>query len=147
MAGEASSEKKGFDIQNLGMGVWIGIAVAALVIGVLIGRFVLGGGAGAAGALGKVTLTESELNTVVCTYAYNGTSQPITAREVIEQPATAANHLEKSAPRREVALVLLHVFSQNIDLFCQQGNLYFYGACVVRGTAEILCDFFDSGFL
>lgn len=84
MAEEASG--KGKSLQNLGTGVWIGIAVAALIVGVLVGKFLLGGGVGA--TLGKTTLTESELSTVVGTYAYNGGSQSITAREVIEQNST-----------------------------------------------------------
>ena len=50
MAEEITNEepKKGFDIKNLGMGAWIGIAIAALVVGVLIGHFAMGGAGGAA---------------------------------------------------------------------------------------------------
>ena len=84
MAEEVSSQKK--SIKDLGMGVWIGIAVAALVVGILVGKFALGGGAGA--SLGKAKLTEAELNTVVGSYTYGGASQNITAREVIEQNST-----------------------------------------------------------
>ncbi|MBR3326342.1 MAG: hypothetical protein IKG22_03365 [Atopobiaceae bacterium] len=85
MAEEITNEepKKGFDIKNLGMGAWIGIAIAALVVGVLIGHFAMGGAGGA--ALGKTTLTEAELDTVLGTYTYDGASQSVTAREVIEQ--------------------------------------------------------------
>ncbi len=85
MAEEITNEetKGGFDLKSLPMGAWAGIAAAALVIGILIGHFAMGGGAGA--ALGKTTLTESELGTVLGTYAYNGGSQQITAKEVLEQ--------------------------------------------------------------
>lgn len=84
MAEEISTEsKKGFDLKNLSMSAWIGIAVATLVIGVLIGHFAIGGGAAGA-ALGKTSLTESELDTALGTYTYNGSSTVITAREVIE---------------------------------------------------------------
>ena len=77
---------KKFDIKNLGMNAWIGIAVAALVIGLLLGRFVLGGGAG--GALNKTTLTEGELDTVVANYNDNGAAKNITARQVIEMTSS-----------------------------------------------------------
>lgn len=89
MAEEVSNEQeasKKFDIKSLGMGAWIGIAVAALIIGVLIGKFALGGGAGA--SLNKTSLTEGELNTVVATYTQNGTNKSITAREVIEMTSS-----------------------------------------------------------
>lgn len=77
---------KKFDIKNLGMNAWIGIAVAALVIGLLLGRFVLGGGVG--GALNKTTLTEGELDTVVANYNDNGAAKSITARQVIEMTSS-----------------------------------------------------------
>ncbi len=85
MAEEIVNEesKGGFDIKSLPFGAWVGIAVATLVIGILIGHFVMGGGAGA--ALNKTKLTESELNTVVANYSYKGKTNQITAKEVIEQ--------------------------------------------------------------
>ncbi len=79
---EANEDAKKFSIKNLGMNAWIGIAVAALVIGILVGKFLLGGGA--PGALNKTTLTEAELNTVVATYSQNGAAQNLTARDAIE---------------------------------------------------------------
>ncbi|MDO4538066.1 MAG: hypothetical protein Q4B54_07880 [Coriobacteriales bacterium] len=86
MAEEVASEKESF-LKKLGVGAWIGIAVAALVIGVIVGHFALGGG-GAGGTLGKTSLTEAELNATVATYVYGGKSQTITAREVLEQSTT-----------------------------------------------------------
>ena len=86
MAEEVTNESREGALLNLSMGAWIGIAVAALVVGILLGRFALGGGA--AGALNKATLTEAELNTVVGTYTYNGKSNSLTARQVIEQNST-----------------------------------------------------------
>jgi len=74
--------KKGFDIKNLGTNAWIGIAIVCAIIGGIIGHFALGGGTGK--AIGKTTLTEAELDTVVATYAYNGATESVTAREVIE---------------------------------------------------------------
>ncbi len=84
MAEEIANEeaKSGFDIKSLPMGAWVGIAVAALIVGVLIGHFAMGGGAGS--ALNKAKLTESELSTVVGNYSYKGQNQQITAKEVIE---------------------------------------------------------------
>jgi len=74
---------------NLSMGAWIGIAVAALVVGILIGNFAMGGGGASSGStLGKTTLTEAELDTTVGTYVSGGKSVAITAREVIEQSSS-----------------------------------------------------------
>lgn len=86
MSEEMAEGKKSL---NLSTGAWIGIACVALVIGILIGKFALAGGAVASGAaLGKTTLTEAELDTVVGSYSYNGASENITAREVIEQSSS-----------------------------------------------------------
>lgn len=78
--------KKKFSLENVGTGAWIGIAVVALVLGLLIGRFLLGGGAG--GALGKAKLSESELNNNIATYSYKGKTENINARQVIEQSSS-----------------------------------------------------------
>lgn len=72
--------------KTLGMGVWIAIAVAALVVGILIGRFALGGGGGS--ALNKTSLSEGELDTVVATYTQNGAANSLTARQVIEMTSS-----------------------------------------------------------
>lgn len=73
-------------LSKLSVGAWAGIAVATLVIGVVIGRFALGGGAGA--SLNKSSLTEGELDTVVATYTQNGAGKSITARQVIEMTSS-----------------------------------------------------------
>jgi hypothetical protein len=71
----------------LGTPAWIGIACAALVIGLLLGRFALGGGSGAAasGSLSSATVSEAQLDDALATYSYNGSTQTITVRELIEQ--------------------------------------------------------------
>ncbi len=75
----------------LGVPAWIGIAAASLVLGLLIGRFALGGGSGMSPATGGVALggqtavAEDHLDDVFATYVYNGETQTITVREVIEQ--------------------------------------------------------------
>ena len=86
MAEEIKEEKAGFSPKNLSMNAWIGIAVVALVLGLLIGRFLLGGGAG--GTLGKTKLTESELNNTIATYSYKGKTVNVNSREVIEQSSS-----------------------------------------------------------
>ncbi len=58
----------------------VGIAVACVAVGLLVGRFVLGGAAGA--SIGKTTLNESELDTAVATVSYNGSNASVTARDV-----------------------------------------------------------------
>ena len=82
MAEEVSNETKETG-KSLSMGAWIGIAVATLVVGVLIGYFALGGGAG--GSLNKSTVQEAELDKPVASFTYNGQKKDITSREVIEQ--------------------------------------------------------------
>ena len=61
--------------------------LVCLVIGVLVGKFVLGA-ANTANPLNKVTLTANELDTVVGAYTYGGERHEITAREVIEDVST-----------------------------------------------------------
>ncbi len=85
MAEEVTSEKKaaGEGGLNLSKNAWIGIAAAALVIGLLIGHFLLGGLGG--GALKKSTVSEGELDKPIATYSYNGASKNVSTREVIQQ--------------------------------------------------------------
>ncbi|MBR3157608.1 MAG: hypothetical protein IKF14_00770 [Atopobiaceae bacterium] len=80
-------EGKGSFFKSLSAGAWAGIVAAALVVGLLIGHFAMGGSS-AGGSLNKTTLTESELDTVVAVYSYNGAGSNITAREVLEQNGT-----------------------------------------------------------
>ena len=82
----AEEEKKDSALKNLGTGAWAGICVAALVIGLLLGKFALGGAAG--GSLNKTSLTENELDTVVATYTQNGAAKNLTARQVIEMTSS-----------------------------------------------------------
>lgn len=65
--------------------IFIGVgAVVLFALGIVIGRFLLGGG-GATGSLnGRTTLSEGELNTPIASYTYNGQTKEVTAREVIE---------------------------------------------------------------
>ena len=65
--------------------VFIGVgALVLFALGLVIGRFLLGGG-GASGSLnGRTTLSEGELNTPIASYTYNGQTKEVTAREVIE---------------------------------------------------------------
>ena len=65
--------------------IFIGVgAVILFALGIVIGRFLLGGG-GATGSLnGRTTLSEGELNTPIASYTYSGQTKEVTAREVIE---------------------------------------------------------------
>ena len=65
--------------------LFIGVgAVVLFALGLVIGRFLLGG-TGATGSLnGRTTLSEGELNTPVASYTYNGQTKEVSAREVIE---------------------------------------------------------------
>ncbi len=62
----------------------VALVGVALVLGVLFGRFVLASIATNNQLSGVTTLAESEIDTVIGTYTYNGTRHEITVREVIE---------------------------------------------------------------
>lgn len=62
--------------------VWAGIAVACAVVGILIGKFLLGGASGG-GLVGKTKVSESELNSAMATYTYAGATNTISIRDVI----------------------------------------------------------------
>ena len=79
-----SSQKKPEPREGVSAGLALALTVVALVVGLVLGKFVLGGGASGS-TIGKTYLTEAELDTVVATYTYNGTSYNVTARQVIEE--------------------------------------------------------------
>jgi hypothetical protein len=58
-------------------------------VGVLCGHFLLSSGSGK--ATGSTTISESDLDSTIATYTYNGSSHAITAREVIEQNGSIEN--------------------------------------------------------
>lgn len=62
----------------------VAIAAVCLIVGVLVGHFVLGGQS----AQGRTSLSENELNTVVATMSYEGKNYDITAQEAIEATST-----------------------------------------------------------
>lgn len=59
------------------------IAVIAVVVGLLVGKFALGGTPGMVS--GKTTLQESELDSAVGSYTYKGATKTITARQALDQ--------------------------------------------------------------
>ena len=67
--------------RELPTAAWVVIAVAALAIGVAAGHFLLGG-VGTVSLSGRTTLSAGELDSTIATYTVNGTTTPITAREV-----------------------------------------------------------------
>lgn len=69
---------------------WVVIAVAVLVVGVLAGHFLLGG-AGTVSLAGRTTLGSGELDTTIATYTQNGTTTPVTAREVLQEVQGSEN--------------------------------------------------------
>lgn len=68
--------------------IWIVIAVAALVVGALLGHFVIGDTGASANLSGKTTLAEGDLDSTIASYTYNGTTTNVTAREVIEESSS-----------------------------------------------------------
>lgn len=69
---------------SYGLPVLIAAAVGCLALGLVLGRFVLGGGAGSGAASGKTVITEAELDNAYANYTYQGKSSTVTFREVIE---------------------------------------------------------------
>lgn len=118
-------ERMGF-----GLPVLIGSAVAALAIGLLAGRFLLGGGAPAATAspealAGKTSVTESELDTPMATYTYNGEAHNVTVRDVIlgNSSLTAAMDAEGNYYVPSADSVLAVVRNQIIETEAQSRNI------------------------
>lgn len=68
---------------SMGIPVVIVAALIALVLGVLVGKFVLGGSV-SANLAGKTTVSESELDQAMATYSYNGTTGNVTVKDAIE---------------------------------------------------------------
>ena len=67
---------------GLSTGIWVVISVAALAVGLFVGANFLGG---APGPLGKTSVSESELDSTIATYTYDGNNRGITIRDAILQ--------------------------------------------------------------
>lgn len=83
-ANDEKSLAPGTDVRGLPTPAWVVITVAALVVGVLAGHFLLGG-VGAVSLNGRTTLGSGELDSTVATYTSNGTTTAVTARQVLEE--------------------------------------------------------------
>lgn len=78
-----SSARRGL---SLGRGAWLAICAASLVVGLLLGRFVLGGGGASTVDLdGRTTVSASELDSAYASFTYRGKTDVVTVREAIEQ--------------------------------------------------------------
>lgn len=62
----------------------VAMVVAALAVGLLVGRF-LPGSSDTVALSGKTVLSESELDSTIATYTYNGETHDITSREIIDE--------------------------------------------------------------
>ena len=82
--------KKQGGLAALGVPAWLAIAACCLALGIAIGHFALGGGSAAAGSAiaGKTAIAEDQLDTPYASYTYNGATNNVTVREVIEQTST-----------------------------------------------------------
>lgn len=70
---------------SLPLAAWIAIAIAAFVVGLVIGSFALGGGLGKSGGFdGPAVANESQLDAPVASYSYKGEKVTLTVREVLE---------------------------------------------------------------
>lgn len=68
---------------SFGLPVLAVAVVIALVLGVLAGKFILTGGSADSFA-GATTVSEADLDKVMATYSYNGSTGTVTVREAIE---------------------------------------------------------------
>lgn len=84
--GDAPARKRTFDTVHLVIAMVVALVVG-LAAGAFGGRLSLGGD-GIISLAGKTTLSEAELDSTIATYTYNGTTYPVTAREVIEQSSS-----------------------------------------------------------
>ena len=102
--------------------VWIALMCAALVLGVLLGKFVLGGGAaGASGALsGKTAVTEAELDSVMATYTYKGKTGSVTVREIIEQEGSLEAAVRNNILEMEAENLGLTVTDEEIAAYSEE---------------------------
>ncbi len=64
------------------------VFVVALVVGVLLGHFVLGGASASAAFPGVTTVSESDLDKVIATYTYDGKTESITVRQALESQSS-----------------------------------------------------------
>lgn len=88
---------------------WIGIAAACLALGLVLGRFVLGGSGGAhITPTGTATVAEKDLDSTYATYTYNGKTETVTVREALDQVGGAESALQEDGtyaiPSAEAAL-------------------------------------------
>lgn len=72
------------DLAALPVRAWVAFVTAALVVGVVIGRFALAG-VGTVSLGGRTTLGAGDLDAAIATYTVNGTTTSVTAREVLEE--------------------------------------------------------------
>lgn len=80
----AESSKAAGAPKALGMPVVAVAVVIALVVGVLLGHFVLGGSGLSAAFAGKTSVAEGDLDQVIATYSYKGKTESVTVRDAIE---------------------------------------------------------------
>lgn len=67
-----------------GLPVLVGACVVALVVGLVVGHFVLGGGKVTPAFAGKTSVSEGDLDQVMATYTYDGKTDTVTVRQAIE---------------------------------------------------------------
>ena len=67
-----------------GLPVLVSACVVALVVGLVVGHFVLGGGKVTPAFAGKTTVSEGDLDQVMATYTYDGKTDTVTVRQAIE---------------------------------------------------------------
>lgn len=100
--------KKLSGLAALSVPAWLAISAACLILGLVLGHFVLAGGGTSSALKGKATVTEAELDSAYATYTYNGKKASITVREIIEQNGSLEDSLNEdgtyNVPSAEYAL-------------------------------------------
>ncbi|MBM6774986.1 hypothetical protein [Olsenella profusa] len=118
---------------------WVAVCVAVLVIGVLAGHFLLGGPGGVSLA-GRTTLSAAELDSTVATYTYEGRTNNITAREVLEEANGSALGANDDGTYNVPAASDVVAYAQNQILLAQAED---QGITV---SDDELSDFASSNF-
>ncbi len=81
-----AADEKPLAQQSVKLPVFIAVAVACLVVGLVVGHFAFG--AKTLSLSGKTSLSSDDLDLAVASYTYNGSTTQITARDVITQSST-----------------------------------------------------------
>lgn len=98
--------------------VWVTLVVVALVLGIVGGHFLpIGGGLGSGSLAGKTTVSDSDLDSAIASYSYNGKKYTVSIRDAITSQSSldAAKKEDGSYAVPSTETVLAYVRSAILD--------------------------------